>query len=275
MSALATDRAPVHVTAEVLANRQLGAFRMLTLRAPGLGARARPGTFLLASVPSPQLARRALWVHRVRPSAGEPAAVDVIIAPQGPGSRWLAAQPAGATFEVTGPLGRPYALPREAVPCVLVGQSWHAAPLFGLAERLAEGNCAVTLLLSGSSETDVLPSGDLRRAVRQVLVVTADGTLGQRGTVADVMADVIRRGEAAVVYGSGPREVMAQVSQAAEQADAWAQVSVGESFPCGTGLCFACTVPVLTEGGTTRQVRGCTEGPVFRGDRVHWQGVLG
>jgi dihydroorotate dehydrogenase electron transfer subunit len=30
---------------------------------------------------------------------------------------------------------------------------------------------------------------------------------------------------------------------------------------------------VVGEDGVTRLVRGCVEGPVFRGDRVRWQDV--
>jgi dihydroorotate dehydrogenase electron transfer subunit len=47
-------------------------------------------------------------------------------------------------------------------------------------------------------------------------------------------------------------------------------VAVETSTPCATGLCHGCGVPVLGEDGIARVVRGCTEGPVFRGDRVRW-----
>jgi dihydroorotate dehydrogenase electron transfer subunit len=42
-------------------------------------------------------------------------------------------------------------------------------------------------------------------------------------------------------------------------------------MPCGTGVCQACVLPVVGEDGETRMVRACTEGPVFRGDRVRWR----
>ena len=42
---------------------------------------------------------------------------------------------------------------------------------------------------------------------------------------------------------------------------------------CGTGLCLTCVLPVVGEGGGTRMVRACAEGPVFRGDRVRWRDV--
>jgi dihydroorotate dehydrogenase electron transfer subunit len=33
---------------------------------------------------------------------------------------------------------------------------------------------------------------------------------------------------------------------------------------------MTCVLPVVDDDGTTRMVRSCVEGPVFRGDRVRW-----
>ena len=41
---------PVHVTAEVLASKRIGAFQHVTLVAPGVGERFRPGAFVAVSV---------------------------------------------------------------------------------------------------------------------------------------------------------------------------------------------------------------------------------
>ena len=39
---------------------------------------------------------------------------------------------------------------------------------------------------------------------------------------------------------------------------------------CGVGVCMTCVLPVTGKDGTTRMVRSCVEGPVFRGDRMRW-----
>jgi dihydroorotate dehydrogenase electron transfer subunit len=44
-------------------------------------------------------------------------------------------------------------------------------------------------------------------------------------------------------------------------------------MPCGTGSCHACVLPVAGPDGVVRQARVCTDGPVFRGDRVSWDSV--
>ena len=49
-----------------------------------------------------------------------------------------------------------------------------------------------------------------------------------------------------------------------------AQVAVEEAMACGVGICMTCVMPVRDARGTTKMVRSCLEGPVFRGDRVRW-----
>lgn len=265
----------MHVTAEVVGNRAAGAFHLLTVRANGLGEQVRPGQFVLASVPEPRLARRALWVHQVR-RQGPHQLVDLVVSPQGPGTSWLAGLPEGGLLTLTGPLGRPFALPRQPVSCLLVGESWHAAPLFALAERLASRECPVTLLVGAPDHTAVLATQSIRRSLRESLVTTTDGSLGLPGGLLDVLPQVVDRVDAAVYYVSASVPVSAAVAAEAEARGAWSQVtlhSASQGFPCGTGLCHGCPVPARSEVGRIREVRSCTEGPVFRGDRVSWSAL--
>ena len=178
----APERTPLHVAGELLATRRIGAYHHLTVVAPGVAERFRPGTFVAVSTGAERLARRAFWIHRVKPSGGYGATLELVVEVRGPGTRWLAAQTPGTPLQVTGPLGRPFALPAEAVPCLLVGEGYAAAPLFPLAERLRERDCAVSLLVAGSDEAHLLSALEARRSARAVTVVTGDGSVGQRGT---------------------------------------------------------------------------------------------
>ena len=267
------DRGPLHVTGELIAGKRIGAFHHLTLVAPGIPERFRPGTFVALSTGSERLARRALWIHRVRPVGGYGATLELVVEERGPGTAWLVAQPPGTRLAVTGPLGRAFSLPKEPVSCVLVGEGYAAAPLFPLAERLRERGCAVTMLVAGVDEAHLLSALEARRSARAVTVVTADGSVGQRGSVADVVDEVLRQAGAAVVYAAGPDPTLHAVAEAAERAGAWSQVALERPLTCATGLCQGCVVPVAGEGGATRLVRACVDGPVIRGDRVVWEPV--
>ena len=262
----------MHVVGEVVATKRVGAYRHLTLTAPGVPESFRAGSFVALTVPG-HVARRALWVHRVRASSAFGPTIDVVVEPRGSGTEWLAAQPVGARITLTGPLGRPFALPKEAVSCLLVGEGYAAAALFPLAERLRERGCAVSLVVSAPDESRLLSALEARRWARSVTVLTADGSVGLRGPVAEHVDDLLRRSDADVVYAAGPADVLHAAAAAAERAGAWSQVAVEVPTPCGTGLCHGCALPVVGEDGVDRVVRGCTEGPVVRGDRVRWDSL--
>lgn len=264
---------PVHVTGTVLTTRAVGAYTHLTLVAPGIAERMRPGTFVAVSVEGQLLARRAFWIHRVRHAGGHGMTLEIVVEQVGAGSRWLAAQPVGAKLAVTGPLGRPFALPKrgeEPVSCVLVGDGHGAAPMFLLGERLRERGAVVTMLVAGADEAHLLSALEARRSARSVTVVTEDGSVGSRGRVADHIGEVLRRAAADVVYAAGRPSVLRDVAEAAETHGAWSQVAPELPLTCATGLCQGCPLPVVGEDGVARTVRSCYEGPVVRGDRIRW-----
>lgn len=267
---------PLHVTGELLANKVVGAHHHLTLVAPGVPERFRPGNFVAVSVGAigptgaSLLARRAFWIHQVKPVGGYGAALQIVVEPTGVGTAWLTGLKPGAKLEITGPLGRPWALPKESVSCVLVGEGYAAAPMFPLAERLRERGCGVSLVVAGRTEAQLLSTLEARRSARAVTVVTGDGSVGHQGVVADVIDEVLARAKAEVVYAAGPVATLRAVARAAEAFGAWSQTAIEQPLTCATGFCHGCAVPVVGEDGAARQARACVDGPVFRGDRIRW-----
>lgn len=263
----------VQVAGELVATRRAGAYHHLTVVAPGLAELARPGQFVALAVggaTSANLLRRCFSIHRVKPSGTFGGTVDVVIAANGPGTRWLTSLRAHDPVDVVGPLGRPFPLPAEPVACVLVGGGYGSAPLFWLAETLRERGCHVEMVLGAASEDRLFGVVEARRTADGVSVTTDDGSSGRRGWVSDVLGEVVDRAGAGVVYACGPMAMLRSVSDIAAQHGAVAQVAVEESMACGIGVCMTCVLPVEGRDGVTRMVRSCVEGPVFRGDRVRW-----
>lgn len=271
-------RGPVHVTGRVLTVKKVGAYRHLTVAAPGIAERFRPGTFVAVSIgdltPRTHLARRSLWITGVRPTGTHGATIEMVVEATGAGTRWLSELVQDDRLEMTGPLGRPFALPKESVTCLLVGEGYAAGMLFPLAERLRERSCVVTMLLGAADEPHLLGALDARRAARSVTVVTGDGSVGHHGTLADTLPELLASTGADVVYGAGSIATLHAVAAAAEQHGAWSQVAVQVAQPCGTGLCQGCPLPVVGEDGVGRLVRACADGPVIRGDRVRWSELV-
>ena len=248
---------PVHVAAEVLATKTVGAFHHLTLVAPGVGERSRPGSFLAVSVGDGHLARRAFWIHRVGPMGGHRAASRSWSRPAGRAAAALATLPVGAQIEVTGPLGRPFALPREPARCLLVGEGYAAAALTP-AERLRERGCGVRMVLGGADDAHVL---ELLAARRSVGRWRSPRRPDRRRAPAPCPTPTW-------CTSPGPRQTHRFVAEAVAGTEVTCQVALERPLTCATGLCHGCPVPVLDDDGASHVVRACVDGPVFRAGRV-------
>jgi dihydroorotate dehydrogenase electron transfer subunit len=265
---------PVQLRATVLTVRRVDAYHALTLVAPGIAARFRPGQFITVAVGGPEtsmLGRRAFAVHDVRPDHG--GTVEFVFEARGPGTRWLAALRARDVLDATGPLGRPFPLPKDPSRCLLIGVGYGSAPLFGLADRLRDRGCSVDFLLGGQSADRVFGALTARRSGRSATITTADGSLGARGPVTAMLEQVIREARTEVIYACAPVPVLRDVTALAARYAIPVQASVDVPMACGIGVCMGCVLPVTGTDGITRIVRACVDGPVFRADLVRWDDV--
>src|SRR5450755_3097766 len=268
------DTGPVQVRGTVLTVRRIDAYHAMTVVAPGIAARFRPGQFVAIAVGGPDsamLLRRAFSIHDVRPDHG--GTVEFVFAASGPGTRWLAGRRARDVLDVAGPLGRPFPVPRDPVSCLLVGGGYGSAPLFALAGKLRDRGCKVDFLLGAASGDRVFGALTARRTGRSATVTTEDGSLGVRGVVTDMLGQVIHEARTDVIYACGPMPMLRQVSALAGRSDLPVQACVEESMACGIGVCMTCVLRVTGSDGTTRMVRSCVDGPVFRGDQVRWDDI--
>ncbi len=271
----ATSR-PVQVRGEVLATRKVGAYHHLTLVAPGVADQVRPGQFVALAVGgsgSGLTLRRAFSIHRsdIRGTYG--GTVEIVYAVHGAGTAWLAEQPLHTPIDVVGPLGKPFALPRDRVSATLVGGGYGSAPLFPLAEVLSARGSRVDFVLGAATDQRLFGALDAKRMASSVAVTTVDGSLGTRGLVTDVLTEVLDRSRSEVVYACGPMGMLRAVSNVADAHGLPVQCAVEESMACGIGVCMTCVLPVVGEDGVTRMLRSCVDGPVFRGDRVRWDDI--
>jgi dihydroorotate dehydrogenase electron transfer subunit len=267
--------APVQVRGTVLTVRRVDAYVAMTVVAPAIATRFRPGQFIAIAVGGPQsamLARRTFSVHDVRPDHG--GTVEFVFAPREPGTQWLAECRSRDVLDVVGPLGRPFPVPRDPASCLLLGVGTSAAPLFSLAARLADRECATDFLLGAESADRVFGALTARRTGRSAVITTADGSLGSRGSVVDMLPTVVQQARTDVIYASAPLATLRAVCALAARYAIPVQALVSEpAFACGTGLCEGCVLPVVGKDGITRMVRACVDGPVFRGDLVRWDDV--
>ena len=261
------------VRAEILNSRKLGAFQSITLVAPEIADRARPGQFVSVAVPEDRrfILRRNFSIHQASRRGGWAGTLEFVFDPRGPGVEWLAEAKAHQVLDVIGPLGRAFAYPRAPINCLLVSEGYGASSIFFLAQELRARGKRVDMVLGASGESHVFKPIEAKRLSQTIVIVTADGSLGERGSVMDVVPRAAQSAGTEVIYAAGPRPMLRTVAEFCIEQRIPAQVAVEEEMACGTGLCFTCVVPVIRKDGSGYDnLRACTEGPVFNPARVFW-----
>jgi dihydroorotate dehydrogenase electron transfer subunit len=266
----------IQVTGEVLGLRRAGEYHVLTLTAPGIAELTRPGHFVALAVGGPEssmLLRRAFSIYSVQSRGVYGGTLEVVFATHGKGTEWLSRLHRHDQVDIVGPLGRPFALPKEPVSCVLVAGGYGSAPMFSLADALRARGCRVDVVLGASTESKLFGVLDAKRIAASLTITTDDGSVGEHGRVTDVLPSVMDRVDAEVIYACGPMAMLRSVAKIAAERGAYSQCAVEEAMACGIGVCMTCVLPVIGDDGVTRMLRACVDGPVFRGDKVRWDEV--
>ena len=263
----------IRARCEVLSARKAGLFLSVTLVAPEIAERARPGQFIQIAVPAGRevFLRRPFFVHQTSRRGGWAGTLEFVVDPGNDSAEWLGELRPHQFLDVIGPLGKPFALPRKPVSCLLVCEDHGVAPLYFLAEELAGRGHRVDMVIGGANQDRVFKPIEGKRLARTIAVVTEDGSAGEHGTVADVLPAVAEKCHTQVVYAAGPRRVLQMAAEFCRSHSIPAQVAVEERMACGLGLCWTCTVPVARrDGNGFDHVRACIDGPAMNAGRILW-----
>lgn len=268
------NRHAQQVTSTVVSNKRIGQYHQILLNIGEVVHSCRPGNFVAISVGgenSGLILRRAFAISRVshRSDKGD-GTMELIVAPHGAGSRWLCAQPEGASLDVVAPLGTAFGIPTEPAQALLVGGGYGSAPLFGLAEVLKARGCHVDMILGASTAAKIYAPIEGKRSVNSLKIYTEDGSAGTLGKVTDPIPGLIQEGAVDVIYSCGPMPMLAAISQIADESDIVHQCAVEESMACGIGVCMTCVLPVENAAGEVVMLRSCIDGPVMDGSTVQW-----
>jgi len=263
------------VRAEILSTRRLGAYQSLTLVAPEIAERAKPGQFVAVAMPGDRdfLLRRHLTIHQSSRRGGWAGTLEFVVDPAaGPGTAWLSDLGAHGFLDVIGPLGTPFSYPKRLTNCLLIGQGRSVAGLYFLAQELVARGKRVDMVIGGTTLDAVFKPIEAKRLSQLVTVVTDDGTLGETGTVIEAVVPALERAPIEVVYAAGKVPLLSAVGEICRSRKLPAQVAVEERMGCGYGLCGTCAVPIASKDGATwGHVRACVDGPVFNPARVVWE----
>jgi dihydroorotate dehydrogenase electron transfer subunit len=263
---------------EVLSMKRTGVYHSLTLVAPDIADRARPGQFVEVSMPESRtfMLNRPFSIHQASRRGGFAGTLEIVFDPVGPGTEWLTTVEQHQQVDVTGPLGRSFQYPKGLRSCLLVGGGYGVAPLHFLAEELRAHDKDVSMIVGARCHERVFKPIEGKRLASAFAMTTDDGSLGETGFVTDLLPSMIARTRAEVVYACGPNPMLRAVAEYCAELGLPCQVAVEEMMACGLGVCWSCTVPLVSaDGASWWNVRACVEGPVFNGARVWWDRWLG
>lgn len=258
---------------EVAANEPSGGYRIVTARDP-IGPMPAAGQFYMLAAERgwggdgerPFLPRAFSVAEATADGSG--ARLSFLLEDVGPGTGRLAELEEGEGLLLTGPLGRPFSMPRELNPeaagAILVGGGIGLAPLAIWRRTLAAQGIAERSLLGFRDQAH---SGGLELfRCSEVRLASEDGHAGHRGYVTDLLERMLEGDSAATaaVYACGPPAMLEAVRVLCEERDVPAELAMESPMACGYGACFGCAVP-LRAGG---YMRLCVDGPVIRADEV-------
>lgn len=245
--------------AKVLINEKVGKniWRM-ELRAPWIAPRALPGQYVnvkLNAVNEPIL-RRPISLHGIDAENGILSLLYLVV---GKGTEMMTKLENGDTVDLLGPLGRGFSADFHGRRTVLVGGGIGSAPLYPLMEMLKAKEKNLTLIY-GAKDAESLTCLDLYRELgAEIILVTEDGSAGEKGFVTAPLERLLSEEGADFVYACGPEPMLKAVEAVTEKYAVKGEVSTEARMACGLGVCLGCSKP----GKDGKNHKICTEGPVF------------
>ena len=170
--------------------------------------------------------------------------------------------------DVVGPLGQ--ATHIEKFGTVLcAGGGVGTAPMLPIIKALKEAGNKVIAVLAGRTKELIILEDEVRKYADETIIMTDDGSYGNKGVVTVGMDEVINREKVDKCFAIGPAIMMKFCCLLTKKYNISTDVSLNTIMVDGTGMCGACRVSV---GGKTKFV--CVDGPEFDGHEVDWDGMM-
>lgn len=237
----------------------------LTIEAPRIAKNRKAGHFVIVKIGS-NGERIPLTIVD---SDAQKGSIDLIIQRVGVSSTKLVQLNIGdCVDDVVGPLG--HATHIEKFGTVLAaGGGVGLAPMLPIIKAMKEAGNRIITVLAARSKNLVILEKQIRDISDEVLVMTNDGSYGDKGLVTDGIEKIISQEKINITLTIGPAIMMKAVSDVTRKYSIPTVASLNTIMVDGTGMCGACRVSV---GGSTKFV--CVDGPEFDAHQVDFNEML-
>lgn len=238
----------------------------MVVEAPLIAKKALPGQFVIlrAGADSERIPLTVADYDR------EKGTVTVIFQVVGAGTMELnALKEGGFLHDFVGPLGRASELDGLKKVCV-VGGGVGCAIALPVAKALHEKGAEVHSVVGFRTQDLVILEDEFRACSDKFVLMSDDGSCGQKGLVTAALEELIQAGEQYdEVIAIGPLVMMKFVVAVTKKYNVKTVVSMNPIMIDGTGMCGGCR---LTVGGKTRFA--CVDGPEFDGFEVDFDEAI-
>lgn len=237
----------------------------LVVEAPLIAKARRAGHFVIVRV-GEKGERIPLTIAEADTQAGT---ITLVVQAVGKSTQKLCAlNPGDYVTDVVGPLGQATRISKVGT-VVCCGGGVGVAPLLPIVQAMkAAGNRVVSVLAARSKDLIILEE-EIRRSSDEVIIMTDDGSYGEKGLVTQGVEKVILREKVDACVTIGPAVMMKFVAQLTARYNIPTEASLNAIMVDGTGMCGACRVTV---GGKMRFV--CIDGPEFDAHQVDFDELM-
>lgn len=237
----------------------------LVVEAPLIAHSRRPGHFVIV-ISDEKGERIPLTIADADERCGT---ITLVVQAVGDSTAAICAkEPGEYLHDVVGPLGRATAIASYGT-VVCCGGGVGVAPLLPILKAMkAAGNKVISILAARTKDLIILED-EVRKHSDEVIIMTDDGSYGEKGLVTNGLEKVIAREKVDLVCTIGPAVMMKFVSLLTKKYDVPTICSLNTIMVDGTGMCGACRVTV---GGKMRFV--CVDGPEFDAHQVDFDEMI-
>ena len=237
----------------------------LEVEAPLIARSCRPGHFIIVRVDKDS-ERVPYTIAKSDPERGT---LTLVVQEVGLSSTKLCQLNVGDEVQdIVGPLGNASKIEKYGT-MVCAGGGIGIAAILPILTALKQAGNRVISVLAGRTKNLVIMVDDVKKYSDEMIIMTDDGSYGEKGVVTVGVEEVIKREHVDKVLAIGPPVMMKFTSLLAHKYGIPNDVSLNTIMVDGTGMCGACR---LTIGGKTKFV--CIDGPEFDGDLVDWDEMM-
>ncbi len=170
--------------------------------------------------------------------------------------------------DLVGPLGKETEIGKVGT-VIAAGGGVGIAPLYPIAKAFKEAGNRLICVLAARNKDLIILEKEMAAFADEVIIMTDDGSYGQKGLVTQGIEEVIKRENVKLCVAIGPAVMMKFTALLTKKHDIHTIASLNTIMVDGTGMCGACRVSV---GGKTQFV--CVDGPEFDAHQVDFDEML-